>query len=106
MASGPFIQLPATLMTQLAKLNKLIQKIQTFARRLESTREFKVHRNINHFYYMQKVTELTVLYEQFDEAQQKLSFLTSRIEKEYGCIVDQWSRDVRWLQHHEMTSRN
>lgn len=92
-------------MDQIMKLDRLMQKIEAFANRLERNREFNVHQNINHFYYMQKVTELTVLREQFTETQQRLSFLRSRIESEYGCVSTQWLRDVRWLHYYEMNLR-
>lgn len=93
-------------MCESVKVIKLIQKIQLLATRLEKTREFKVHRHISQFYYMQKATELNVLREQLEETQQKISLLASRINEEYSNIFNRWSHDIRWLQHYEMNTKN
>lgn len=88
-------------MNQTAKLLKLIHRIQTLARRLDGTREFAVHQRINHFYYMQKAAELTLLCEQLNETQEKLSAIASRVDEQYGCIFSNWKRDIRWLHQFE-----
>jgi hypothetical protein len=88
-------------MDETAKLLKLIHRIQTLARRLDTTREFAVHQHINHFYYMQKTAELTLLFEQLNETQERLAAITSRIDEQYGCIFTNWKRDIRWLHQFE-----
>lgn len=87
------------------KIDKLVDRLQRFSSQLEKLKDFTVHRHVNHFFYMQKKTELIALVEQFTETQERLSVLTSLIEKEYMAVASQWIHDVRWLHCYQMAEK-
>lgn len=80
----------------------MILKLEHFAARLDRMKDFTIHQRINHFYYMQKISELVMLQEQVEHSRTRLSQLTTCLEKEYASAFCQWNQDIRWLNRELM----
>lgn len=78
------------------KCEKLIQCLQRFTSDLTANKAYHVHSHIDQFFYMQRVEELRLLLEQFEEAKSKLELSTSRMQEAYTSTYHQWKQDVRW----------
>jgi hypothetical protein len=81
----------------LDKVNKLICRIQNFVLCLKRSNDTDIHRNIDEFYYMQKLEELEILKSQMNETNDRLQSINNRIHLHYQEIASKWSKDIRWM---------
>jgi prefoldin subunit 5 len=77
------------------KLSKLIERMQRIVTHLNDRNDLVLHQQVNQFFYMQKIEELNVLLSQFDEINENLDALTSRIDEYYSLCFTQWCKDDR-----------
>ena len=81
----------------LAKVRKMIAKLDTLVTYLNEHDEFRVHQKVDQFYYMQKRAELLVLVEQFEELQERLDRTNQWLDNTYVETFDHWRDDLLWL---------
>lgn len=81
----------------LEKINKLICRLQSLVMSLNDHIDLDLHKNIDQFYYMQKLEELEILKSQREEAYQRLQSINTRMFAHYHEIAGKWSRDARWM---------
>ncbi len=84
-------------MTDSAKFFKLSQRLEKISETLFLYPDFRIHRYVNHAYYLQRVEETKILLDQLTEAENKLSTLRMRMHVHYVDSFHQWNKDVRWL---------
>lgn len=87
------------------KLSKLIERMQSIVTHLKDRNDLVLHQQVNQFFYMQKIEELKMLLCQFDEINESLAALTSRIDEHYSMCFAQWCKDARWLNTHHLRER-
>ena len=84
-------------MVDVLKVNRLIENLQKFASELESIQDFRLHQQVDQFYYMQKTAQLIVLRENVEDAKAKFERVTTQIETVYQEVFCKWRSDVRKL---------
>ncbi len=89
-------------MSHCKKLDKLIDRMQRLVNSVGDQKDLAVHRHVNQFFYMQKIEELRVLLDRFDELSVDLEAVSLRIHSGYDLCLDQWRRDARWLNAHNL----
>lgn len=82
-------------MTEPKKVAKLIDAIQELSQRLSEEQDLAIHQQINHFYFMEKAEELSLLSEQLAALQKKTEVLSTHLAKEYDAVFAYWSRSAR-----------
>jgi len=88
-------------MTDPAKVAKLINKLDDFIHKLENLRVIIVHQEVNQFYYMQKVEELTFLHSQLSALIEKQSSVQQLIDIIYPQVLSRWQQDARWVNSYK-----
>lgn len=88
-------------MTDQHKLNKFIQRIESFILELQEKNTLLVHSKINQFFYMQKLEELKVLVASIKDGVKRLEILEESMESSQKEIFFAWRRDARWLNKHK-----
>jgi hypothetical protein len=81
----------------IAKVRKLITRLDTLVTYLNKHDEFRIHQKVDQFYYMQKRAELLMLVEQFEELQERLDRTNQWIDNTYVETFDHWRMDRLWL---------
>ena len=79
------------------KLNELIYNVQNLVGCLNRQRDIDLHRNIDQFYYMQKLEELKILKSQREAVREPLPSVDARIARHYHEIAAKWSKDISWM---------
>jgi division protein CdvB (Snf7/Vps24/ESCRT-III family) len=95
-------------MTSCEKPIKLIDRMQRLVTYLNDRNNLILHQQVNQFFYMQKIEELKMLIQQFEEINKNLDAVTARIHEHYSLCFAQWSKDARWvnLQHFQERSKS
>jgi len=79
-----------------------MEKIQALSATLKQfPKDFHVHQRINEFYYMQKMTEFTVLDEKLTHLVREVNALRQHLEGVYEETFRHWRSDVRWMATHQ-----
>jgi hypothetical protein len=84
-------------MNKVKKATKLITRLEDLVSKLTIRKEVIVHEKVNQFYYLEKIEELKILAEKFEEVHRRLEAISDRLEECYGISFRQWNHDVRWL---------
>ena len=92
-------------MKEIERVAKLIQKLNHFIDCLDSRQALIVHQRINQSYYMQKATELSILYEQLNELLEKEAIIKNLLGQIYPDILMHWRKDFIWLSRHERETK-
>jgi hypothetical protein len=87
------------------KLQKFLKRLDKMVFDLARNQRLPVHSNINQFYYMQKSEELKILKDRFDEELKKLMLAQEDLESLYKQVFTRWSKDVRILRSHLISSK-
>jgi len=88
-------------MTDPALVNKFILKLDELIENLELNQNLFIHRHVEQFYYMQKVSEFKLLLEQFEETRRKMDTIANRLDQTYQTTYNRWRRDLKWLHAYE-----
>jgi hypothetical protein len=82
------------------RTGKLIGKVEHLIVLLEHHHEVIIHERICQSYYMQKLTELQFIQEQFRLTLVKKEFFANLLEASYLEVANRWKHDIRWLKKH------
>jgi hypothetical protein len=80
-----------------AKFSKLLQRLEKISEMLVQHPDFRIHRYVNHSYYLQRIEEMRILLDQLTEAEIRLEIIQHRLRNHYHCSFHQWNKDARWL---------
>lgn len=89
-------------MTDIQRLNKLLNHLQRFINQLEKLHVLTIHQTINQSYYMQKVAELQLLYDRLNDLFEKEKATCDLIAVVTPGLIENWRRDIRWLQKYSI----
>lgn len=84
-------------MSHCRKIHKLIDRMEVLVKAIGDQRDLAVHHQVDQFFYMQKIEELRVLLDQFNELTTSLESVTSKIHARYDLCLAHWRRDARWI---------
>ncbi|AYB32030.1 hypothetical protein D4L85_16290 [Chryseolinea soli] len=73
-------------------------RLKLLSSRLYEEKSLVLHRNINHFYYLQKIEEFEFLMVRLKEGERQWLDLKTILEFEYRIVFGQWKKDVRYLR--------
>jgi len=77
---------------------KLFERVQKLTSVLsEHRKDLRMHRNVDEFFYMQKIEELKQLEESIEDAYKRLKALKGKFNSEYKLLYCSWKKDARWV---------
>lgn len=79
--------------------------MQLLVAKLCEQQELTIHQQVNQFFYMQKIEELKMLMDQFDDLNRNLNGLAAKIQDSSLACFAQWRKDARWLNNRKRTPR-
>ena len=74
-----------------------MQRLKSLVAFLEKRQSLCIHQNVSQFYYMQRLEELSTLFDQFEETQRKMEGIVERLNGKYIQTFEQWRTDVLWI---------
>lgn len=81
-----------------SKPEKLFERVEKLVSVLRDHHDsLHIHRNIDDFYYMQKIAELKQLEESIVDTYERLELLQKKYDSEYVILFRNWKRDLRWI---------
>lgn len=79
------------------KTRRLIDRLRALVSRLDF-HDLRVHSNINEFYYMTKIEELTILLDQHQKEMEGVRKTLNLLSSTYTQAYSQWRNDIKWLE--------
>lgn len=80
------------------KLEKVQERFENMVKTLQSSCSISLHRNVDQFFYMQKVAEFTTLKEQLEAALRTLQDIQQRAYTHYSLAYTVWRKDMRLIR--------
>lgn len=78
-------------------VKKLLIKIESIIVILNRERSYRVHQQVDQFFYMQKSAELSLLIQHYEELQEQIDQIDEWVEEKYVEVFNRWKKDARWL---------
>lgn len=76
----------------------MIGKLESLSTLIALKTDLVVHREVNQFFYMQKIAELEFLLNEHEVACKRIADLELWLEQRYHDSFHEWKKDLRWIE--------
>lgn len=63
--------------------------------------DFRIHRHVDQFYYMEKKAEMRLLLDELKELNDRLSRTSQWLDLKYREVLCRWCEDRRWINRND-----
>lgn len=79
------------------KAKKLLRRLKIIAIILRNNPHLRLHGDVDQYTYIQRIEEMKIVLEQFDDLRDKFRRLSEILDERYHTSYCQWRRDVMQL---------